>query len=388
MNMEFIFIGYEFWDTPIRRHHHIVKGIAEKGYKSVFLDPPVSIVDKRFKSQLAKGVRFVFDNLAVYAPVAYLPFGRFKVVKMINAFVFRSQILRMLNKRRTVKRILFIWDFWEADKYIGKINEDLVVFDIYDNYMAYENDEGYKKKALDRIKWVIAKSGLVLTSSSRQYDFACSFKGKEAVRLIRNGVDIGNYMGCEEKVALFNDNKPVVAYLGGNNFETCPKMDWELVDFITDDRSVNFLFIGPVGEKNVDNPVLKKVMAKDNVRFTGKVPAGDIPPLLKGAKIGILPWRITEFTDWVYPLKVNEYLASGLAVVSTPLTDMKQMARDLPNDVFIADSKEDFLSILKNISAMAVGEDVIHRRINFAKQNSWDNRISAILEEMEENFGI
>ncbi len=384
MNMEFVFIGYEFWDTPIRRHHHFVNGISGNGHKSIFLDPSVSIVDKRFKSQLTKGVRVISDNLVIYSPVAWLPFGRFGLVKAINGSSFRSQILRILGKKKTKRRVLFIWDFWEADKYIGKIGEDLVVFDIYDNYMAYEDEEFYRKKALDKIRWVIDKSDLILTSSSRQYDFACSFKNKELVRLIRNGVDIDNYMKSDDKISVFDDGNPVVAYLGGNNFETCPKMDWDLVDFITDDNSVNFLFIGPVGEKKVDNPLLKKVMVKSNVKFTGKIPAKDIPPLLKGAKVGILPWKITEFTDWVYPLKVNEYLASGLAIVSTPLSDLKKMACKLPEDVFVADGKKEFLSRIKELAYMEYERSMVDRRKNFAMRNSWDSRISDVLAMVED----
>ena len=40
---------------------------------------------------------------------------------------------------------------------------------------------------------------------------------------------------------------------------------------------------------------------------------------MRGADVGIVPYRLSTHTDSVYPLKLVEYLAAGLPVVTTPL---------------------------------------------------------------------
>jgi glycosyltransferase involved in cell wall biosynthesis len=52
------------------------------------------------------------------------------------------------------------------------------------------------------------------------------------------------------------------------------------------------------------------------------VPYEDVPALLGGAAVALLPHRVNDFTASMDPMKLLEYLASGLRVVSTPLPGM------------------------------------------------------------------
>ena len=44
-----------------------------------------------------------------------------------------------------------------------------------------------------------------------------------------------------------------------------------------------------------------------------------LPQVLRGADAGLIPYAINDLTRSVFPMKVYEYLAAGLPVVSTPL---------------------------------------------------------------------
>ncbi len=384
--MNFIFIGYEYWNTPIRRHHHIVKNIARNGHFCVFLDPPVFIgkILKNKKVSLPR-IKRVDENVILYSPISVLPFSRYRIPREINSAIFRRDLENIFKKYKVNgdKTILFIWDFWEIDNYLNKIKYDLIVFDIYDNYMEYHSDDKMKQKALDKIIFAIDCSDKVLTSSSMQYEFACKYKEEEQVFLIPNGVDVENYFKTSFVSKIFDDDKPIIVYLGGNSFSSCPKIDWDLLDVITDSDEYNFLFIGPLGDKK--NIMLERIKKKKNVAFIGLVDAHNVPSLLRNCSIAMLPWRMTKFTEWIFPLKVNEYMAAGLPIVSVGIPDMINLRGKYPKDIFVAETYHNFIDLCKKAQHFNSMEDQARRK-NIAKNNSWMNKVEEILATIISEF--
>src|SRR5260221_3165113 len=50
-------------------------------------------------------------------------------------------------------------------------------------------------------------------------------------------------------------------------------------------------------------------------------PYASLPELFAAADAGIVPFRLTPMTHAIHPIKVYEYLAAGLPVVSTPRSE-------------------------------------------------------------------
>ena len=63
------------------------------------------------------------------------------------------------------------------------------------------------------------------------------------------------------------------------------------------------------------------------VQFTGRVPHGDVPSLLSAADIAVAPYPGLEQDLWFSPLKVFEYMATGLAIVATDVGQIRQVLR-------------------------------------------------------------
>ena len=59
-----------------------------------------------------------------------------------------------------------------------------------------------------------------------------------------------------------------------------------------------------------------------NVRFNGPVHFRELPSLLTGAAVGLIPFRMTELTSGVHPLKLYDYLAAGCPVLSSDLPEV------------------------------------------------------------------
>ncbi|WP_022906167.1 glycosyltransferase [Curtobacterium sp. B18] len=66
-----------------------------------------------------------------------------------------------------------------------------------------------------------------------------------------------------------------------------------------------------------DTSVLRGAEATGRVRHRGVVGPMEARDLLLDARIGVVPFRRTPVTDQIFPTKLFEYLAAGLAVIAT-----------------------------------------------------------------------
>jgi glycosyltransferase involved in cell wall biosynthesis len=52
----------------------------------------------------------------------------------------------------------------------------------------------------------------------------------------------------------------------------------------------------------------------------------ELPAVLRGASVGLIPYLASPLTASIFPMKVYEYLAAGLPVVSTPLPALSEVS--------------------------------------------------------------
>ena len=83
-----------------------------------------------------------------------------------------------------------------------------------------------------------------------------------------------------------------------------------------------------------DPPGFADLLARANVEWLGERPFADLPRLLAGAGVGLVPYTHSAFNEASFPLKTLEYLAAGLPVVATDLPAIRWL--DAP-DVHVAD---------------------------------------------------
>ena len=60
-----------------------------------------------------------------------------------------------------------------------------------------------------------------------------------------------------------------------------------------------------------------------NMHFLGRKPYDQLPAYCQQLDVGLIPFKINDLTLAVNPIKLREYLAAGLPVVSTPLPEVK-----------------------------------------------------------------
>ncbi len=110
-----------------------------------------------------------------------------------------------------------------------------------------------------------------------------------------------------------------------------------------------------------------------NIHFLGARAHEEIPEYLAGCTVGIIPFVRNRLTRSIHPLKLYEYLAAGLAVVSTDLDEVR--ASGAP--VLLADSASDFAARIAETLEVRAGfrRGDVER---FLADNSWDARFAEI----------
>ena len=150
------------------------------------------------------------------------------------------------------------------------------------------------------------------------------------------------------------------------------KLDLELLEGVARARpGWTIALVGPVGagDPRTDISALERL---PNIHLLGARPYAALPEVLRGADVALVPYAINELTRSVFPMKVYEYLAAGLPVVTTPLPALT----GTPGVVVAADGPATVAAVER---ALAEDGPAARRARSAAVHgNSWDARLDEI----------
>jgi glycosyltransferase involved in cell wall biosynthesis len=125
----------------------------------------------------------------------------------------------------------------------------------------------------------------------------------------------------------------------------------------------SLVFVGPVATPPTALDGLS------NVHLLGARPYAELPAYVQHFDVGLIPYVHNAWTRAVDPLKLLEYCAAGIPVVSTGLPEVHKYAQH----VAIADTPEGFVAAVRD--AVSQGRDAGRReRQALARANTWEAR--------------
>jgi teichuronic acid biosynthesis glycosyltransferase TuaH len=125
---------------------------------------------------------------------------------------------------------------------------------------------------------------------------------------VRNGVDVDAYVAPAASPRPDNvPAGPFAVYLG----VVQDRVDLALLDAAASVLPV--VVAGPAAAGFAD------ALVQHKLHWLGPVEPARVPALLRAAAVGLVPHRVDALTTSMDPMKVLEYLAAGLPVVSTPV---------------------------------------------------------------------
>ena len=114
----------------------------------------------------------------------------------------------------------------------------------------------------------------------------------------------------------------------------------------------------------------------DNVLLLGKVPHGQLPEYAANWDVGLIPFRPGNVSRAVDPVKIYEYLALGLPVVTQGMPHLEAIP-----GVRNAESAEAMAVLIEQAAKTAIGGEAVRE---FLSRNTWPQRARAILDLREQ----
>jgi len=367
------------WDFIWQGHQEIMSTLAEQGHRVLFVEntgvraPRVRDlprVGQRIRNwwRGTKGFREERPHLFVYSPLL-LPLPYSRPARAVNRFLLARALRRWMRATGFYQPV--VWTFLPtpiALDVIAAIDPALTIYYCIDDLAA--SSPGAKRIVASE-QQLFRQADLVFVTSEKLRERAARIS--EHVHVFPFGVNFERFdrvrhAGEPPPADLGALAHPVVGYLGGLH----QWVDQELIVGVAARMpDVTFALVGPA---QIDVSALQRC---PNVRLLGQRPHDAVPAYVKGFDVGIVPYRVAEYTLNVYPTKLNEYLVMGIPVVATDLPEIRRFNAQHGQLVEVAADAEAFSNAIRRVLNDSSPPQV-ERRVAAAHQNSWENRIAAM----------
>ncbi len=369
------------WDFLWQGHQQIMSSLADNGNRVLFVESTgvrapglrdlprlwrrLTTVGPPGRGPHARAGNRRPANVRVYSPVV-VPLPYSKAAQALNRPILRRAILRRTADWGSARPI--VWNFLPTplSRSIARsLNPALSIFHCVDHLSASSPSAA---RLSDTESQCFAEADLVFTTSQPLLERAAALNTH--AHLVPSGVDVARF----ERARLVDEPlpadlaaipRPVVGYLGGLH----QWVDQQLLAALAVRRpDWSLVLVGPL---QTDASALTRL---PNVHALGTRGPDQVPRYLRGFDVATVPYRLTDYTGHVYPAKLNEYLAMGLGVVVTPLSEIERFNRTHGPVIRVAADAAAFESAV-DAELSHSDSAAVERRVAVAHENSWAARL-------------
>lgn len=324
----------------------------------LYVDPPAIRRPRVAGAEGPAGVR-------VLQPMR-LPLLRNRWTAFLTRFLVAAQIRRQL-RIVGVQRTLLI-EANVTSPVVGILGEARSVYWAQDDWQGLAEIVGLNPRILERNeRSLVRRSSAVVAANPLVADRLT--RSRSDVRLIPFGASTSMFESESE-----DDARPTrrAVVMGTIN----ARIDFTLLDAVVC-AGVELLLVGPITDTDAGAAV-DRLCERGDVEYRPQAPFRDMPEVLRGCAVGLVPYTHSLFNEGSFPLKTLEYLAAGLPVVATDLPAIRWLGCP---DVDVADAPDAFAAAVRTLVDRP-GPDLQgrERRRSFAREHDWERRAEAFVE--------
>jgi hypothetical protein len=310
-----------------------------------------------------QGLQERHPNIWVLTPLA-IPFYGSELVRAANGALLKSQIQRAMQQLGFSDVIS--WSFLPSSAPVsGTLGESLVVYHCVDEFSAFSDAPAQEIRELERR--LLLKADVVICSSEKLR--ADKARVNPNAHLVQHGVDLAHFARAyDPSTAIAEELRgapgPIIGFWG----LIADWVDLHLIRHVADAFSGGTVVL--LGNSTTD---LSPLDGARNIRVVGRKPYADLPRYARAFDVALMPFKVNELTLAANPLKVREYLAAGLPVVSTAIPEVERLG--------VCRIGRDVDGVVREIAAaIAAGPGPSEVRAAQMRSEGWEARV----EEMQE----
>ena len=373
-NQDVILFSSDDWASGLKSSkYHVAVGFS-KANRVLFVNsiglrnPSGSSKDiKRIWHKLIsflKGWERIDDHLFVYTPLV-IPFHRSRLARRINRIILvhSLRIIQFLLKFRRPVLLVFSPSFHEV---VGHLGESEAIYYCIDELKGYREVDTAMMEDMEN--HLLAKADCVVACSRELVEKKRS--ANPNVYYLPHGVDWALFRKTLDERRDPPDDiarleKPIIGFYG---FLSEDWIDFELLNDMAAQHPEWSLAL--IGRTKQD---LAGVLRHDNIHFLGVKPFEQLPDYNRAFDVAIVPFVMNELTESSNPLKLFEYLASGLPVVSVNIPEVARYA----NVVKVARNRREFIRMTEE-ALTENGREDRYRRSELVRNETWENRLETL----------
>jgi len=327
--------------------HNYARAFEKLGYEVAFISDPISPLHYIFsdkntyceRKQISKKKGDVEGNIWFYVPESYItPQNKFILSSKYifeNWYKYCKTNFIDLLKVKGFDDVDILWV--ESSLYaflLDKIKYKKSILRLADYSKGFNDSWGlFYNKEIE----IANKVDRIIYTAKSLYNLYREIKNKNKMVYISNGIDLDWVEKADRNLPTeyLTILEPRVLYVGmidhWFNLELVYNSAMKLPNY-------NFIFIG---NSNID---LSKLKELSNVYILGPKPHSQISKFLSHSNIGIIPFKQNEFVDAINPIKIYEYAAFNLKVVSTYWEEVECLEEYFS----ICKDNSEFISALKS----------------------------------------
>lgn len=320
-NMSILIFAPIDWEIRFQRPQQLAVYLAQIGYRVFYVQPRLGFD--------AKGISFVqnriSDGISTVRICTNKQASTTLDLDQNDLLVISKKIISFCQNAS--KNVFIIQHPLWHGILDCKIKHTTCIFDFLDDVSGVKGEHGLK--SLPYQEKIIKHSDFVVATSEHLRAIALNYTSY--VSLAPNGAS-KIFFSFNFRTRASKNN---FIYVGAID----DWFDFELINFVmSKDHHLKLIIVG-------DCPVVfkQKFNYIDRIEFLGEVDHFALPKIMKLARVGVIPFKINDFTKTIDAVKKYEYIMSGLPVVASGIVGDPYFTDHLK----ICNTKSSFLRELK-----------------------------------------